>query len=84
VRERLYRIDLYGIPRFAAERDGRLCLIDGDVFGEFALGEEVARGRVPNELPAGVGPLAAGDVVEVRVEGVGELSNLVQGERSPA
>jgi 2-keto-4-pentenoate hydratase/2-oxohepta-3-ene-1,7-dioic acid hydratase in catechol pathway len=30
--------------------------------------------------PSGVGPLAAGDVVSVRVEGVGELTNRVQDE----
>jgi 2-keto-4-pentenoate hydratase/2-oxohepta-3-ene-1,7-dioic acid hydratase in catechol pathway len=30
--------------------------------------------------PAGVGPIAAGDVVSVRVEGVGELSNPVRNE----
>jgi len=34
--------------------------------------------------PAGIGPLAPGDVVTVRVEGVGELCNPVVGERSPA
>lgn len=30
--------------------------------------------------PSGVGPLAAGDVVSVRVDGVGELTNAVQSE----
>jgi 2-keto-4-pentenoate hydratase/2-oxohepta-3-ene-1,7-dioic acid hydratase in catechol pathway len=30
--------------------------------------------------PSGVGPIVAGDVVSVRVEGVGELSNPVRNE----
>src|ERR1700733_1708264 len=35
---------------------------------------------IPTGTPAGVGPLLAGDVVEVRVEGVGTLRNLVADE----
>ena len=34
--------------------------------------------------PSGIGPLRAGDVVTVKVEGVGELRNPVQDEASPA
>ena len=30
--------------------------------------------------PSGVGPIVAGDVVSVRVDGVGELSNPVRNE----
>ena len=30
--------------------------------------------------PAGIGPLKAGDIVTVKVEGVGELSNPVEDE----
>lgn len=33
--------------------------------------------------PSGVGPLAAGDVVSVRIEGIGELSNPVHDEPAP-
>jgi 2-keto-4-pentenoate hydratase/2-oxohepta-3-ene-1,7-dioic acid hydratase in catechol pathway len=35
---------------------------------------------IPSGTPAGVGPLAAGDVVEVSVEGVGMLKNSVVDE----
>lgn len=35
---RLYRILHNGEPRYAAERDGRWRLVDGDVFGRFAPG----------------------------------------------
>jgi 2-keto-4-pentenoate hydratase/2-oxohepta-3-ene-1,7-dioic acid hydratase in catechol pathway len=35
---------------------------------------------IPTGTPAGVGPLVAGDVVEVSVEGVGTLKNPVADE----
>jgi 2-keto-4-pentenoate hydratase/2-oxohepta-3-ene-1,7-dioic acid hydratase in catechol pathway len=35
---------------------------------------------IPSGTPAGVGPLVAGDVVEVSVEGVGMLRNSVVDE----
>jgi 2-keto-4-pentenoate hydratase/2-oxohepta-3-ene-1,7-dioic acid hydratase in catechol pathway len=35
---------------------------------------------IPTGTPAGVGPLVAGDVVEVTVEGVGRLRNSVVDE----
>jgi 2-keto-4-pentenoate hydratase/2-oxohepta-3-ene-1,7-dioic acid hydratase in catechol pathway len=35
---------------------------------------------IPSGTPAGVGPLVAGDVVEVSVEGVGTLRNSVTDE----
>jgi 2-keto-4-pentenoate hydratase/2-oxohepta-3-ene-1,7-dioic acid hydratase in catechol pathway len=35
---------------------------------------------IPTGTPAGVGPLVAGDVVEVTVEGVGTLRNSVVNE----
>ena len=38
---RLYRIDHGGTPRYAAERDGRWRLVDGDIFGDFTEGAEV-------------------------------------------
>ena len=56
--EFIYRIEHHGTRRFAAERGGRLCLIDGDLFGEFALGEEVARSETPGAPPPGVRLLA--------------------------
>jgi 2-keto-4-pentenoate hydratase/2-oxohepta-3-ene-1,7-dioic acid hydratase in catechol pathway len=56
--EFIYRIEFRGTRRFAAERGGRLCLIDGDLFGEYALGEEVARCPSPGMPPAGIRLLA--------------------------
>ncbi len=38
---RLYRIDHNGTPRYAAEREGRWRLVDGDIFGKFTEGKEI-------------------------------------------
>ena len=38
---RLYRIEHEGTPRYAAERQGRWRLVDGDIFGDFEEGSEV-------------------------------------------
>jgi 2-keto-4-pentenoate hydratase/2-oxohepta-3-ene-1,7-dioic acid hydratase in catechol pathway len=39
---RLYRIDHGGSPQYAAEREGRWRLVDGDIFGEFREGPEIS------------------------------------------
>ncbi len=39
---RLYRIEYEGQPRYAGERDGQWRLVDGDVFGTWSLGAEIA------------------------------------------
>jgi 2-keto-4-pentenoate hydratase/2-oxohepta-3-ene-1,7-dioic acid hydratase in catechol pathway len=39
---RVYRIDHRGAPAYAAERGGRWRLIDGDIFGSFREGEDIA------------------------------------------
>ncbi|MGE5837117.1 MAG: fumarylacetoacetate hydrolase family protein [Acidobacteriota bacterium] len=39
---RLYRIDDNGTPRYAAEREGRWRLVDGDIYGKFTEGQEIA------------------------------------------
>lgn len=39
---RLYRIEYEGGPRYAAERDGQWRLVEGDVFGAWTPGEEIA------------------------------------------
>jgi 2-keto-4-pentenoate hydratase/2-oxohepta-3-ene-1,7-dioic acid hydratase in catechol pathway len=39
---RLYRIDHSGTPLYAAERNGRWRLLDGDLFGEFRDGPEIS------------------------------------------
>ncbi len=40
---RLYRIDRRGTPLYAAEREGRWRLVDGDIFGKFTEGPEISR-----------------------------------------
>jgi 2-keto-4-pentenoate hydratase/2-oxohepta-3-ene-1,7-dioic acid hydratase in catechol pathway len=67
--EYIYRIDFRGTRRFAAERGGRLCLIDGDLFGDYALGEEIARSPSPGGLPPDIRLLAP--VRPTKVVGVG-------------
>jgi 2-keto-4-pentenoate hydratase/2-oxohepta-3-ene-1,7-dioic acid hydratase in catechol pathway len=67
--EFIYRVEFRGARRFAAERGGRLCLIEGDLFGEFALGEEVSRGLGPGAPPPGVRLLAP--VRPSKIVGVG-------------
>ena len=39
---RLYRIDHEGQARYAAEREGKWRLVDGDIFGDFKEGAEIA------------------------------------------
>lgn len=67
--EFICRIEFHGTRRFAAKRAGRLCLIEGDLFGEFAFGEEVARDLAPDALPPGVRLLAP--VRPSKIVGVG-------------
>lgn len=67
--EFIYRIEIHGTRRFAAERGGRLCLIDGDLFGEYALGEEVARTPAPGIPPPGLRLLAP--VLPTKIVGIG-------------
>jgi 2-keto-4-pentenoate hydratase/2-oxohepta-3-ene-1,7-dioic acid hydratase in catechol pathway len=67
--ESIYRIEWNGTRRFAAARGGRLCLIEGDLFGEYALGEEVTRSLSPEALPSGIRVLAP--VMPSKIVGVG-------------
>lgn len=55
---RLYRIDYEGTPRYAAERDGRWRLVDGDIFGAFREGTEI-----PSEGAKLLVPLAPSKLV---------------------
>src|SRR5512143_2346952 len=55
---RIYRLEYHGTPRYAAERNGRLSLLDGDVFGDCRAGDEIAHGEFPRDLPEGVRLLA--------------------------
>lgn len=56
--DRIYRIEYRGVIRHAADRAGRLCPIDGDVFGEYRLGDPIAEGYFPRDLPEGARLLA--------------------------
>jgi 2-keto-4-pentenoate hydratase/2-oxohepta-3-ene-1,7-dioic acid hydratase in catechol pathway len=38
---RLYRLNHDGVPRYAAEREGRFRLVDGDIFDKFSEGAEI-------------------------------------------
>ncbi|RPJ75883.1 MAG: FAA hydrolase family protein, partial [Acidobacteria bacterium] len=46
-------MDYRGAARHAIARDGGLFLLEGELFGEYAPGEEIARGEFPRDLPAG-------------------------------
>jgi 2-keto-4-pentenoate hydratase/2-oxohepta-3-ene-1,7-dioic acid hydratase in catechol pathway len=54
---------IFGIPRLIAHITAVMTLLPGDV--------------ISTGTPAGIGPLAAGDLVTVKVAGVGELTNPV-------
>lgn len=43
--KRIFRIEYGGAPRYAAETNGEWRLVDGDIFGEHALGEKVPSNR---------------------------------------
>jgi 2-keto-4-pentenoate hydratase/2-oxohepta-3-ene-1,7-dioic acid hydratase in catechol pathway len=55
---------IFGIPRLIAFISAVMTLLPGDI--------------VSTGTPAGIGPLAAGDRVTVKVDGVGELTNPVE------
>jgi 2-keto-4-pentenoate hydratase/2-oxohepta-3-ene-1,7-dioic acid hydratase in catechol pathway len=57
---------VFNIPRLIAYISGIMTLLPGDV---------IATGT-----PAGVGPLAAGDIVEVEIPGISRVSNPVRAE----
>jgi len=64
----IYRIGFRGAPRYAIARDGRLSLLEGDLFGDYAPGEEIARGEFPRDLPAGarlLAPVAPSKIVAI-------------------
>ncbi len=67
--EYICRIEHNGTRRFVVKRGGRLCLIEGDLFGSFALGEEIARDLAGDAMPAGIRLLAP--VRPSKIVGVG-------------
>lgn len=60
---------LFSIPALLSYISGIMTLEPGDL--------------IPTGTPAGVGPLAPGDVVEVEIPGVGVLSNPVRSDTQP-
>ena len=67
--DRIYRIDYRGGARYAVDRNGRLCLVEGDIFGDYRLGEQVAEGDFPRDLPAGARLLPP--VLPSKIVGIG-------------
>jgi 2-keto-4-pentenoate hydratase/2-oxohepta-3-ene-1,7-dioic acid hydratase in catechol pathway len=66
--DRIFRIEYLGSKRYAAEHNGRLFLLDGDLFGEYGFGEEIAQGEFPKDLPAGsrlLAPITPSKIVAV-------------------
>ena len=59
----------WGLAELVAYASGIMTLEPGDV--------------LLSGTPAGVGPLAAGDTVEVEIPGLGVLANPVEAERRP-
>ncbi len=55
---RIYRIEREGHPCYAAERDGRWHLVEGDLFGTFHLGAEI-----PTEGARWLAPVAPSKIV---------------------
>jgi 2-keto-4-pentenoate hydratase/2-oxohepta-3-ene-1,7-dioic acid hydratase in catechol pathway len=60
---------VYPVPSLIAYLSRFITLLPGDV--------------IMTGTPAGVGPIQAGDVVEVEIPGIGVLSNPVVAERLP-
>jgi 2-keto-4-pentenoate hydratase/2-oxohepta-3-ene-1,7-dioic acid hydratase in catechol pathway len=66
--DRIFRIEFSGSKRYAAEHNGRLFLLDGDLFGEYGFGEEIARGEFPKDLPPGsrlLAPIVPSKIVAI-------------------
>jgi 2-keto-4-pentenoate hydratase/2-oxohepta-3-ene-1,7-dioic acid hydratase in catechol pathway len=66
--DRIYRIELHGSKRYAAEHNGRLFLLEGDLFGQYGFGEEIAQGEFPRDLPPGsrvLAPLTPSKIVAI-------------------
>jgi hypothetical protein len=69
---RFYRLDVNGTPRHVIEEDGRWRLLEGDLFGRFEAGAEIAR-----DGHALLSPVTPSN----KVSGAGELTNSARGER---
>jgi 2-keto-4-pentenoate hydratase/2-oxohepta-3-ene-1,7-dioic acid hydratase in catechol pathway len=66
--DRIYRLEFRGSKRYAAEHNRRLCLLEGDLFGEFGFGEVIAEGEFPRDLPAGsrlLAPICPSKIVAI-------------------
>jgi 2-keto-4-pentenoate hydratase/2-oxohepta-3-ene-1,7-dioic acid hydratase in catechol pathway len=67
--DRIYRIAYRGSVHHAADRAGRLCPVEGDIFGEYRLGDPIAEGYFPRDLPKDVRLLAP--IVPSKIVAVG-------------
>jgi 2-keto-4-pentenoate hydratase/2-oxohepta-3-ene-1,7-dioic acid hydratase in catechol pathway len=56
--DRIYRIAYKGSVVHAVDRSGRLCPVEGDVFGDYRVGDPIAEGYFPRDLPPDVRLLA--------------------------
>ncbi len=65
--DRIYRIDWKGEARYAVERAGVLCLLDGDLFGHYTAGAEIAEGGPAGFAPAVrvLAPVIPGKIVAI-------------------
>jgi 2-keto-4-pentenoate hydratase/2-oxohepta-3-ene-1,7-dioic acid hydratase in catechol pathway len=65
--DRIYRIEWQGQPRYAMERTGTLCLVDGDIFGHRTVGSAVASGSGTAFTPAVrlLAPVQPGKIVGI-------------------
>jgi 2-keto-4-pentenoate hydratase/2-oxohepta-3-ene-1,7-dioic acid hydratase in catechol pathway len=65
--DRIYRIEWQGQVRFAVERDGALCLLEGDLFGRYSAGAAIASGTGARFAPAVrvLAPVVPGKIVAI-------------------
>lgn len=65
--DRIYRIERNGEPRHAIERDGVLRWLDGDLFGRYHGGDEIATGSGTAFTPAVrlLAPIVPGKIVAI-------------------
>lgn len=67
--DRIYRIEYRGSVLHAVDRAGRLSALKGDLFGEYHLGDPLAEGYFPRDLPSDVRLLAP--VVPSKIVAIG-------------
>ncbi|MDO8835749.1 MAG: fumarylacetoacetate hydrolase family protein [Vicinamibacterales bacterium] len=65
--DKIYRVEWLGAVRQAVERDGTLSLIEGDVFGDYRVGDAIASGSATAFTPAVriLAPVVPGKIVAI-------------------